>query len=59
MTLSILLLQARQAEDAAGSEERSSFATMTGLEIDQVVPLDLLSRTPTLEDVRAHDALMR
>jgi GMP synthase (glutamine-hydrolysing) len=58
MTLSILLLQARHADDAARSEERSSFAAMTGLDLDQIVPLDLLSRTPSLADITAHDALM-
>ncbi len=58
MTLSILLLQARQADDAARDEERASFAAMTGLALDQVVPLDLLTETPTLAQIRQHDALM-
>lgn len=58
MTLSILLLQARHADDAARDEERASFATMTGLDLDQVVPLDLLTQTPTLDKIRQHDALM-
>ncbi|MFN2222551.1 MAG: type 1 glutamine amidotransferase [Candidatus Promineifilaceae bacterium] len=58
MTLSILLLQARHADDAARDEERSSFAAMTGLELDQVVSLDLLTKTPTLEEIREHSALM-
>jgi GMP synthase (glutamine-hydrolysing) len=53
-----LLLQARQANDAARDEERSSFAAMTGLSLDQVVPYDLLTRTPTLEEIRRHSALM-
>lgn len=56
--LSILLLQARQPDDAAKGEERASFAEMTGLEIDQIVPLDLLTETPSLERIREHDALM-
>lgn len=58
MALGILLLQARHADDAARDEERSSFAAMTGLKLDQIVPLDLLTQTPTLEQIRKHDALM-
>lgn len=58
MILSILLLQARHADDAARGEERASFAAMTGLDLEQVVPLDLLTETPTLDQIRQHDALM-
>ena len=58
MSLSILLLQARQEDDLARIEERRSFAKMTDLQLDQVTPLDLLTHTPTLEQIREHDALM-
>lgn len=58
MRPSILLLQARHADDAAKDEERASFAEMAGLELQQIVPLDLLTETPTLERVRDHNALM-
>lgn len=37
--------------------ERSDFADHAGLEVEQLVPHDLLAGPPTLEDVRRHDAL--
>jgi len=58
MTVTILLLQARQADDEAKDEERRSFADMSGLALDQVVPLDLLQVTPTLDQIRQYDGLM-
>jgi GMP synthase (glutamine-hydrolysing) len=58
MSFSILLLQARHKEDSARTEERCSFAEMTKLALEQVVPLDLLTQTPTLDQIREHDALM-
>lgn len=58
MTIKILLLQARQADDAARLEERSSFAAMAGVDEDQVIPYDLLNSTPALAEVRRYDALM-
>lgn len=58
MTIKILLLQARHADDAARLEERSSFAAMAGVPEAQVIPYDLLTGTPTLTEVRRYDALM-
>ena len=58
MTIKIFLLQARHANDAARFEERSSFATMAGVDEAQVIPFDLLTGTPTLAEVRRYDALM-
>ena len=58
MSLSILLLQAREADDKAKDEERLSFSEMAGIDVEQVVPLDLLAETPTLDQITAHDALM-
>jgi GMP synthase (glutamine-hydrolysing) len=54
----ILLLQARNHDDVARSEERQSFADKAGLDIEQIVPYDLLSGTPTLKEVLGYDALM-
>lgn len=56
--LQILLLQARHVDDLARHEERQSFADRAGLEIDQIVPFNLLEATPTLADIRRYDALM-
>lgn len=58
MSLEILLLQARQADDTAKVEERRSFAEIAGLDLNQIVPLDLLQKTPSLDEIRAYDALM-
>ena len=58
MSLKILLLQARQQNDAALHEERESFAKLSGLAVEQVVPYDLLHSTPTLIDIKRYDALM-
>ncbi len=58
MTLNILLLQARHADDAARLEERTSFAQMAGVAETAVIPYDLLSNTPTLTQIRQYDALM-
>ncbi len=54
----ILLLQARNHDDAARLEERQSFADKAGLDIEQIVPYDLLSGTPTLRETLGYDALM-
>jgi GMP synthase (glutamine-hydrolysing) len=54
----ILLLQARHADDTARLEELSSFAEMAGLDESNFVPFDLLNGTPSLNDVKRHDALM-
>lgn len=58
MPIKILLLQARHADDAARLEERSSFATMAGVDEAQVTPYSLLNGTPALAEVRRYDALM-
>jgi len=54
----ILLLQARNHDDAAKFEERQSFADKARLNVEQIVPYDLLSGTPTLEEALSYDALM-
>ncbi len=58
MTLKILLLQARNHGDQAKSEERQSFAERAGLDLEQVVPHDLLAGPPTTAQVLRYDALM-
>ena len=57
-SLRILLLQARKEDDPAQFDERKSFADRCDLPLDNVVPFDLLSGTPTLKQVRQYDALM-
>ncbi len=54
----ILLLQARNHDDLARLEERQSFADKARLDIEQIVPYDLLSGTPTLREALGYDALM-
>lgn len=56
--LTILLLQARHEDDLARHEECQSFADRAGLPLEQIVPFDLLQRTPTLAEIRRCDALM-
>lgn len=58
MPLKILLLQARHLNDLAREEERQSFADRAGLDLEQIVPFDLLQKTPTLAEIRRFDALM-
>lgn len=58
MTVKILLLQAREATDDARIEERNSFAMRAGLDVESIVPHDLLAGPPTLSQIRSHDALM-
>jgi len=58
MTLKILLLQARNHGDAARENERKSFAQKAGLDVEQIVPFDILSGVPSLAKVRRLDALM-
>ena len=58
MTLRILLLQARNGDDPMRLAERRSFAEKTGLQLDQIVPHDLLSGPPPLTALETHDALM-
>ena len=58
MTLRILLLQARNEDDPMRHAERRSFADKTGLQLDQIVPHDLLAGPPGLAALETHDALM-
>jgi GMP synthase (glutamine-hydrolysing) len=58
MNLKILLLQARNYDDKAKDEERFSFAEMSSLDLESIVPHDLLSGTPSLKEVKSFDALM-
>jgi GMP synthase (glutamine-hydrolysing) len=58
MNVKILLLQARHKHDKAREEERQSFADRAGLNIEQIVPHDLLQYPPTLAQIRRYDALM-
>ena len=58
MSLSILLLQAREAGDEAKDEERLSFAEMANIDVGQIVAFDLLKEMPTLDQIQGHDALM-
>ncbi len=58
MALKILLLQARRENDPSRIEERRSFAQKAGVDVNQIVPHDLLEGPPTLAEVRRHDALM-
>ena len=58
MSLKILLLQARNHGDQARVEERQSFAARAGLDVEQIIPYDLLAGTPSLGEVLRYDALM-
>jgi GMP synthase (glutamine-hydrolysing) len=58
MSLKILLLQARNHGDLAKDEERQSFADRTGLNLEQIVPHDLLAEPPSLQKVLTFDAMM-
>lgn len=58
MPITILLLQARHADDAARLEERTSFARMAGVDESCVIPFDLLTGVPALADIQRYDALM-
>jgi GMP synthase (glutamine-hydrolysing) len=58
MSLRILLLQAREPDDLARIEERQSFAEKAGLEVEQIIPHDLLTEIPSLSKVLSFDALM-
>lgn len=56
--MKMLLLQARQPDDPAIEHERECFVEKSGLASEQVVGHDLLTGVPTLEQVRAHRALL-
>ena len=52
------LLQVRDHDDLAQSGERQSFAEKAGLELERIVPHDLLAGPPSLQKVLSFDALM-
>ena len=52
------MLQARNPDDPVRQEERQSFSEKTGLELDRIVPHDLLSGPPSMVRVRQFDAVM-
>lgn len=54
----VLLLQARDADDPMLEAERHDFAHHTGLDVERIVPHDLLTGPPALDRVRRHDVLM-
>lgn len=57
-SLRILLLQARNPGDPIRAQEVHCFARHTGVAAERIVAHDLLRGPPTLDEVRAHDALM-
>ena len=56
-SLKVLLLQAREPDDLCLLEERESFSLRSGLRADQLVPHSVLDGPPTMDQVRAHDAV--
>ena len=54
----ILLLQVRNPGDPVRAEERQSFAHKARLDLDHIIPWDLLSGPPSMQQVRQYDALM-
>ena len=54
----ILLLQVRNPGDPVRAEERQSFAHKAGLDLEYIIPWDLLSGPPSIQDVQKYDALM-
>ncbi len=56
--IKILLLQARHPDDQARHGERRSFASRAGLDIENITPFDLLTVTPTIDEIRKFDVLM-
>lgn len=54
----ILLLQARHLNDQARHGEHCSFASRAGLDLENIIPYDLLHQTPTLKEVQKFDVLM-
>lgn len=57
-TFTILLVQARDADDPMREEEVLSFARRTGLERDRFRTVDLLDGPPRIRDLLACDAVM-
>jgi GMP synthase (glutamine-hydrolysing) len=58
MTPKILLLQARHTNDTARLDERRSFAQRAGIDEEYIVPHDLLTSVPSVNQVMTYDALM-
>lgn len=56
--LRFLLLQIREPDDPVIEEERASFAEKAGLEIEQILPHNLLDGPPTHAEVGACDGLL-
>ena len=54
----LLLLQARRPDDHAKMEERTSFAARLHLPLDAIVSHDLLQGPPTLDKVKAYQAVL-
>ena len=58
MTIRVLLLQVRNADDPMRDHEHHCFVERSGIPRDGLVAWDVVHDTPTLAEVRAHDALM-
>jgi GMP synthase (glutamine-hydrolysing) len=58
MNIRILLLQARYPSDSARIDEHSSFAQQAGVDLEKIIPYDLLTQTPSITEIRQYDALM-
>ncbi len=56
--MKILLLQTRNPNDPAKTEEVEAFANKAHLPLETFVPFDLLAGPPPLSQLRNHDALM-
>lgn len=58
MTPRVLLLQVRNPNDPMREHELECFAARAQLDRDRVVAFDVVERSPTMAEVKAHDALM-
>lgn len=54
----LLLLQARRRADPVRREERSSFAWHCGLDVEQVIPFDLLEAVPRREHLEGMSGIL-
>ncbi|MFK7988117.1 MAG: type 1 glutamine amidotransferase [Sandaracinaceae bacterium] len=54
----VLLLQVRNAGDAMRAHEAACFVERTELPPECVVAMDVVDRSPSMSEVRAHDAVM-
>ncbi len=57
MSIKLLLLQTRVADDPMRDHERECFVRATGRPRENVVPFDLCDRAPTISETRRFDAL--